>query len=235
MFTRQSCRAFVLVAFVACAAPREPAHDASRASTTSAERLFPVPERGLEFELPPDEFVDGTELLQAFTRATGWTIVTSGVEGWPAWKAGVTVAAAESVPRERVYAFVEAILDEKGCVLSIANEREPRLLTLHSIDDARVPNALANARLVDAAEIGAWREHPAQLVRVLTTVASEEARIAVGALESTRIGGRFSRITVLGSSRVILIEGPAPWVAKQCDLVDGLERSLAHEPAAALR
>lgn len=215
----------------ACASARPATEPASNVSNT-VERLFPVPARALEFALPPEQPLDGKTLLDAFSGATGWTVATSSFEGWPEWQTGLTVADARREPRERVYEFVESILAEKGCVLSVANPREPRVLRLHTFDDARVPNALANATNVDEAELHSWRTHPAQLVRVLTTVGSGDARSAVGALESTRIGSRFARITVLGSSRAILVEGPARWVAEQCQLVRALDRSVAHERTA---
>lgn len=78
-------------------------------------------------------------------------------------------------------------------------------------------------------ELDAWKDHPAQLIRVPMVLVDENARIAVSHLDSTRIGARFSRITVLGSSRAIVIEGLAAWVAEQCQLVRALEQNFTRE------
>lgn len=200
----------------------------ARASSdaNSAERLFPAPERGLAFTLPPDTILDAAQLLDAFSAATGWTVLFAGDENWAHWSTGVTVGDASRIPGAGVYAFVEAILVERRCVFTIVSATEPRLLAVHWIDAARASNPLARARLVDEADLPGWRAHPAQLVRVLLTLEHEEVRDLVQRGDSPLGAETLQELIELAGTHVVVIAGLAPWVAERCELLHRLDRQL---------
>jgi hypothetical protein len=223
-----------LALLAACAGTREPVHEAAQApalSATSAETLFPAPRRGLAFALPPDTILDAAQLLDAFSTATGWTVLFPGDEKWAQWSTGVTVAAASRVPPASVYTFVEGVLVERRCVFSIVSATEPRMFALHWLDDPRASNPLARATLVDETELAMWREHPAQLVRVLLHVEHDQARELAHSGDNLLGSGPLEEVVVLGDTHAVLVEGLAPRVAAQCELIRAIDRDLARAPA----
>ena len=221
--------ALALVTFAACASPREPAREDAKVAgnATAATALFPAPKRALEFTLPAATILDSAQLLDAFSATTGWTVLLRGDEKWAEWSTGVTVEQAHRVPPADVYTFVEGILVQHGCVLSIVSATEPRLLALHWTEQPRAASLLQRARLVDEADLAGWRAHPAQLVRVLVTVEREETRELVQRGDSPLGQDSLQELIQLAGTRVVVVAGLAPWVAERCELLHRLDRQLA--------
>lgn len=228
MSVRNTFALCALALLAACAGTREPALEPAPArSATSANALFPTPQRGLEFALPPDTILDAAQLLDAFSTATGWTVLFPGDEKWARWSTGITVAAASRIQPGSVYTFVEGILVERRCVFTIVSATEPRILALHWLDDARASNPLSRATLVDESELATWRQHPAQLVRVLLRVEHDQARELAHSGDNLLGSGPLEEVVVLGDTHAVLVEGLAPRVAAQCELIRAIDRDLA--------
>ena len=180
---------------------------------------FAAPNAGLS--IPASNQSDSSgwnmdRLLLEYGELTGtsfvWTAETRSIlAGTP-----VPVEQAVEVPAANVHKIVETLVFQTGFVLSLANEYEPLLVTVHSIHSGR---RNAQPFIVDRDDLDRWNDHPAHLIQTVLTLNHTDVRTLTNSMRAMLTDANIQSIIPVGNTHSMILTGPAASVTRLAGLL----------------
>ena len=162
------------------------------------------------------------DLVDAFSDATGIPVLADADARRVLQITKLELGAPRELALAEVYPFVETVLVQNECALTIPSARAPRILrivTPRGLGADRY-RTLAGPIDVEPAELDRWAAtHPALPLRMLLRVEHGDVGSIVDALKGEISDGITQSVTRLGSSRFVILFGFAPWLRAQRDLL----------------
>jgi len=222
----QTTKTVFALLLVSCALAQEsrPPQVQPRSAETQRSSHFPMPRSGLS--LNRDGEGDGSQtlagMLAEFCRVTGQNFSVSEAARQMLQATATGLVQPVDVPPAQVYPFVEALLIDRGFVITELRAQEPRLLALHltrSNDPSDRSRARERCVLVPAERIAEYADHPALMVRTVIDVSPLDARLVANTLRGVIRDSELQNILPIGGVTSLLVEGPGAWVASVAEML----------------
>ncbi len=214
---------------VADPAPVAVATAETATGTTAAER-FPAATEG--FTVGADSSLE--VLLREFSRVTSqnFSMDVTTRELLASTQVGLLNDAV--VPAERVYAFVEAVLVDRGMVLFDLQAREPRLLGIQPAETARsrMPPHWTTT-FVPESELDAYAEHPALMIQTELHLANVDVRQLGNSLRTLSPDATRMQAIPLANSNCIILQGNGAFITGLARMLKRVDRITEARIAAA--
>jgi hypothetical protein len=130
-----------------------------------------------------------------------------------------------TVPPAEVYAFIEHLLFQEHFLVADLRRTEPRLLAVHTIADGSEAQWISGWRAVDAADLGAYADHPALLVEATIDVAPLNAQHVSNSLRGMLRNNQYQSVYAVGDAPSVVVRGTGRDVAGMARL---LGEAVAH-------
>jgi len=194
--------------------------EASTAGRLAPGEHFPRPAEPLIVSGPGDRNTSLLDLVGDLARIGGVNVslsadVRATLEATP-----VGLVSEAVVPPEAVWAFAESLLQHHGYVVSELRGSEPRLISVHSVNEHAsgfrwVP--------IEASQVDAYGDHAALLVETWVSFENLDTRQLITSMRGIMLDGTQAALA-LGSSNSVFLRGTGSRVAALVALMRGADR-----------
>ena len=186
----------------------EPAPFPAAQKLSAPSEYFPTPQTGISLHGSAEKMPRISDLLGAFSRATGMTIV-SDEPTRRMLESNCGLNQDVEVPAAQVYSFTESVLSYHGFLLYHLRSDSPRLLGVthpRALNDSSGPIKPVYVPL-DA--LNTWKDHPAFLVQTMLSLDHVDVRTLSNSMRAVFNDARTQQLVPLGNSNSLLVTAPA--------------------------
>ena len=224
---------FLLTALLLASCFTTPSHGAPETSspqTASTKALastpFPAVKEGLSIKAGADGDTKLAQLLNDFSRVTGNTLMITKEVKALLENSSTGLNRSLDVPPNEVYPVVESILVQNDFMLTLRNEREPRLIAVESLITNRRGGPLrSDAVFVPADEVAAWGQHPAFLVTTVLDLANTDVRTLSNSMRTLFTDQSTQQIIPVGNSNSLIITANGSSLASLVKVLRSVDES----------
>ena len=166
--------------------------------------FFPAPSEGLVIRAKDQTL---GELLDDFARVTGEHILHSEDTGNMLDHAGTMLRSDLEVPAELVYEVVQDILIQAHFVLTDVRRREPRMLSISSLDSPARATIKQHARYVDAEHVEQFAQNSAFLITTTLYLPNMDVRTMGASMRQLVVDPNTLQLIPIPESSSVIITG----------------------------
>lgn len=183
----------------------------SSPARTTGKRPFPLPTAALVLpDTADDGQLDVFDLMQAFEKATGQTLVHDASIVGIAKMASIPIPGGTVVPPGEIYSLFESILFYNGFVLEKLKGGVVPLIGVHALSTHR--GGVLHFVEVGEGELEAYRDHPALLVRTVIDMGPTDARQVATSMRGLMADSRIQALVATHTG--LVVAGPGRAVAE---------------------
>ena len=209
--------------------PSHGASETSSAQTASTRVLtahpFPAVKEGISIKSGAEGDTKLSQLLNDFSRVTGNTLLITKEVKTVLENSSTGLNRSLDVPPDEVYPVVESILVHNDIMLTLQNEREPRLVAVESMNTNRRGPLRTEALFVPASDIAAWSQHPAFLVTTLLDLPNTDVRTISNSMRTMFTDQNTQQVIPVGNSNSLILTGNGAALASMVKMLRSVDES----------